>query len=146
LVLAFALGAIASAAGIYAFDGMNRSLGPPPIMTATPPLLPSPMPAPPPAPVIVEATPVVPSPPVPAMERPDQYELNTSKIWEVQERLEFLGMQPGSPDGIPGYRTFNAIRRYEESRGQAQTGKLDRKELWANFGDGLRDQAAAAWA
>jgi peptidoglycan hydrolase-like protein with peptidoglycan-binding domain len=87
------------------------------------------MPAPPPAPVIVEARPVVPRPPVPAMERPDQHELNTSEIWEVQERLEFLGMQPGSPDGIPGYRTFNAIRRYEESRGQAETGKLDRMLL-----------------
>jgi hypothetical protein len=51
LVLAFALGAIASAAGIYTFVGRNRSLGPPPIMTATPPLLPSPRPAPPPAPI-----------------------------------------------------------------------------------------------
>ena len=66
LVLAFALGAIASAAGIYAFD-VNPSLGPPPIMTATPPLLPSPMPAPPPAPVIVEAPLVVPNAPVPPM-------------------------------------------------------------------------------
>ena len=128
-VLAFALAAIASEAGIYAIVRMNRSLGSPPIMTATPPLLPSPMPAPPPAPVIVEATPAVPNAPGPLMERPDQYELNTSEIWEVQERLEFLGMQPGSPDGIPGYRTFNAIRRYEELRGQAQTGKLDRKLL-----------------
>jgi hypothetical protein len=114
-----ALGAIASAAGIYAFD-VNPSLGPPPIITATPPLLPSPMPAPPPAPVIVEAPLVVPNAPVPPM---------TAEIWEVQERLEFLGMQPGSPDGIPGYRTFNAIRRYEELRGQADTGKLDRKLL-----------------
>src|SRR6266851_5275624 len=129
LVLAFALGAIASAAGIYAFYAMNRSRGPPPIMTATPPLLSSPRPAPPPAPIIVEATPVVPNAPVPAIERPDRYEITTSEIWEVQARLEFLGMQPGSPDGIPGYRTFNAIRRYEELRGQAQTGKLDRKLL-----------------
>jgi peptidoglycan hydrolase-like protein with peptidoglycan-binding domain len=71
----------------------------------------------------------VPNAPVPAIERPDQYELNTSEIWEVQDRLEFLGMQPGSPDGIPAYRTFNAIRRYEESRRQAQTGNLDRKLL-----------------
>jgi len=98
-------------------------------MTATPPLLSSPRPAPPPAPIIVEATPVVPNAPVPAIERPDRYEITTSEIWEVQARLEFLGMQPGSPDGIPGYRTFNAIRRYEELRGQAQTGKLDRKLL-----------------
>ena len=129
LVLSFALGAIASAAGIYAFYGMSRYRGPPPIMTATPPLLSSPRPAPPPAPIIVEATPVVPNAPVPAIERPDRYEITTSEIWEVQARLEFLGMQPGSPDGIPGYRTFNAIRRYEELRGQAQTGKLDRKLL-----------------
>ena len=128
LVLAFVLGAIASAAGIYTFVGRNRSLGAPPIMAATPQLLPSPMPAPPPAPII-EATPVVPNAPVPAIERPDQYELNTSEIWEVQDRLEFLGMQPGSPDGIPGYRTFNAIRRYEELSGQPQTGNLDRKLL-----------------
>src|SRR5260370_26878552 len=37
LVLAFALGAIASAAGIYAFYAMNRSRGPPAIMTPTTP-------------------------------------------------------------------------------------------------------------
>jgi hypothetical protein len=128
-VLAFALAAIASEAGIYAIVRMNRSLGSPPIMTATPPLLPSPMPAPPLAPVIVEATPVVPNAPVLAIERPDQYEITTSEIWEVQARLEFLGMQPGSPDGVPGPRTVAAIRRYEESRGRAQTGKLDRELL-----------------
>jgi len=142
LVLAFALGAIASAAGIYAFHGMNPSLGPPPAQVAVEaaPVVPNaPVPTmerpgvamnpsvgPPPAPVVA---PVAPNAPVPAMGRPDQDKLNTSEIWEVQARLEFLGMQPGSLDGVPGYRTFNAIRRYEESRGQAQTGKLDRKLL-----------------
>jgi peptidoglycan hydrolase-like protein with peptidoglycan-binding domain len=87
------------------------------------------MPASPPAPVVVKTAPVVPNVSEPAMERPVQFELNTSEIWEVQTRLEWLGMQPGSPDGIPGYRTFNAVRRYEESRGQAQTGNVDRKLL-----------------
>jgi peptidoglycan hydrolase-like protein with peptidoglycan-binding domain len=88
------------------------------------------MPAPPPAPVIADAAaPVVANVPAPAIGRLGQDGLNTSEIWEVQDRLEFLGMQPGSPDGIAGYRTFNAIRRYEESRGQAKTGKLDRKLL-----------------
>ena len=148
VVLTFALGAIASAAGIYALDGMNRSPRPSPIETETrsllpspmptpsspikaetPSLFPSPMPAPPPAPVIVKTAPVVPNASGPAMERPVQFELNTSEIWEVQTRLEWLGMQPGSPDGIPGYRTFNAVRRYEESRGQAKTGNVDRKLL-----------------
>ena len=32
-------------------------------------------------------------------------------------------------DGIPGPRTAAAIRRYEESRGQPQTGNLDRELL-----------------
>ena len=130
LVLAFALAAIASEAGIYAIVRMNRSLGSPPIMTATPPLLPSPMPAPPPAPVITDAAaPVAPDAPAPAMERSGLAQLNASEIWELQARLEFLGMKPGSPDGIPGPRTVAAIRRYEESRGRPQTGKLDRELL-----------------
>jgi peptidoglycan hydrolase-like protein with peptidoglycan-binding domain len=88
------------------------------------------MPAPPPAPVIADAAaPVAPDAPAPAMERAGQAELNASEIWELQARLEFLGMRPGSLDGIPGPQTTAAIRRYEESRGQADTGKLDRKLL-----------------
>jgi hypothetical protein len=127
LVLAFALAAIASEAGIYAIVEMNRSLGsPPPIMTATPSLLPSPMPAPSPAPA---AALVAPDAPPPAMERSGLAELNASEIWELQARLEFLGMRPGSLDGILGPQTAAAIRRYEESRGQADTGRLDRKLL-----------------
>jgi hypothetical protein len=118
LVLAFALGAIASASGVYTLQVMNPSPKPPPnTMTATPVLLPSP------------AAPVSTNLPVPATERPGQGELNTSEVWELQARLEFLGMQSGSPDGIPGPRTVAAIRRYEQSRGRAQTGKLDRELL-----------------
>ena len=118
-VLAFALAAIASAASIYAIVRMNRSLGSPPIMTATPP-----------APVITDAAaPVAPDAPAPAMERSGLAELNASEIWELQARLEFLGMRPGSLDGIPGPETAAAIRRYEQSRSQANTGKLDRKLL-----------------
>src|SRR5260370_41525619 len=78
-VLAFALAAIACAAGICAIDGMNRSLGSPPIMTATPPLLPSAMPAPPPAPVADAAAPVVANVPMPVIGRPGPDELNTSE-------------------------------------------------------------------
>jgi peptidoglycan hydrolase-like protein with peptidoglycan-binding domain len=64
-----------------------------------------------------------------AIERSRRGELDTSQIWEVQVRLEFLGMRPGSVDGIPGPQTTAAIRRYEESRGMPQTGKLDRQLL-----------------
>jgi peptidoglycan hydrolase-like protein with peptidoglycan-binding domain len=118
LVLAFALGAIAYASGVYIFQVMNPSPKPPPdTMTARPVLLPSP------------AGPVETNLPVTATERPGQGELQTPEVWEVQARLEFLGMQPGSPDGISGPRTVAAIRRYEQSRGRAQTGKLDRELL-----------------
>jgi hypothetical protein len=130
-VLAFALTAIASEAGIYAIIRINRSLESPlPIMTATPPLLPSPMPPPPPAPAITDAAPpVAPDAPAPAMERSGLAELDAAEIWELQARLEFLGMRPGSLDGVPGPETAAAIRRYEQSRRQANTGKLDRKLL-----------------
>jgi hypothetical protein len=128
LVLAFALGAIAYASGVYVFQVMNPSSKPPPntmtantmtanTMTASPVLLASP------------ATPVETNLPVPATERPGQGELQAPEVWEVQARLEFLGMQPGSPDGIPGPRTVAAIGRYEQSRGRTQTGKLDRELL-----------------
>src|SRR5260370_37949673 len=97
-------------------------------MTATPTWLPSPMP--PPAPVIADAAaPVPPDGPAPAIGRPGQDELNTSEIWELQARLEFLGMQPGSLDGIPGPQTAAAIRRYAASSAQPDTADVDRQLL-----------------
>jgi hypothetical protein len=47
--------------------------------------------------------------------------------------VRLVGIQPGSLDGIPGYRTHNAIGRYEESSERAETGKLGSKllrQLW----------------
>jgi len=141
LALAFALGAIAAGAGVYAFQEMNPSpRSPPDTTTATPALLSNPAPGPRSAQVVVNSAPpvrpfpVVPAPvapnaPAPAVERSDLAELNASEIWELQARLEFLGMRPGSLDGIPGPQTAAAIRRYEESRGRAQTGTLDRELL-----------------
>jgi hypothetical protein len=141
LALAFALGAIAAGAGVYAFQEMNPSpRAPPDATTATPALLSNPAPgprsaqlvvnsAPPVRPFPVVPAPVAPNAPAPAVERSDLAELNASEIWELQARLEFLGMRPGSLDGIPGPQTAAAIRRYEESRGRAQTGTLDRELL-----------------
>ena len=45
---------------------------------------------------------------------------------ELQTLLQSLGMTLGFLDGLPpGPRTVAAIKRYEESRGQPQTGNLD---------------------
>jgi peptidoglycan hydrolase-like protein with peptidoglycan-binding domain len=151
LMLGLALGVTASAAGIYAFPGiyafqeMNPLPTPPHIeMAAAPEPNPSPMPAESPAPPIppvavdpapvVQALPVATAPvmsnlPLPTTRTPDQNELSYSEVLELQTLLESLGMRPGFLDGIPGPRTAAAIRRYEESRRQPQTGNLDRELL-----------------
>ena len=144
-MLALALGLTASAAGFYTFQGMNPLPAPPHIEMATAPEPnPSPMPAESPAPPIppvavdlaaaVQALPVASAPamsnvPAPTTRTPDQSELSYSEVLELQTLLESLGMRPGFLDGIPGPRTAAAIRRYEESRGQPQTGNLDRELL-----------------
>ena len=43
--------------------------------------------------------------------------------------LESLGMDPGAVDGVFGRRTAEAIRRYEDSKGQPQIGNPDRELL-----------------
>ena len=119
LMLGLALGVTGSAAGLYAFQGMN------------------PLPAESPPPPIAPAVPALPVATAPAMSNlhapttrtPDQSELSFSEVMELQTLLESLGMKPGFLDGIPGPRTAAAIRRYEESRGQPQTGNLDRELL-----------------
>ena len=141
LMLGLALGVTGSAAGLYAFQGMNPLPAPPHIAIATAPeRTPSPMPAesPPPAAVdpapAVQALPVASEPvesnlPAPTTRASDQSELSYSEVLELQTLLQSLGMRPGFLDGIPGPRTAAAIRRYEESRGQPQTGNLDRELL-----------------
>jgi len=138
LMLGLALGVAGSAAGIYAFQGMNPLPAPPHIAIATAPeRTPSPNPAespPPPIARAVQALPVATAPamsnlPAPTTRTPDQSELSFSEVMELQTLLESLGMKPGFLDGIPGPRTAAAIRRYEESRSQPQTGNLDRELL-----------------
>jgi hypothetical protein len=145
LMLGLALGVTASAAGFFAFQGMKPLPAPPHIEMATAPEPnPSPMPAespPPPIPPVavdpapaVQALPVASAPvesnlPVPTTRASDQSELSYSEVLELQTLLQSLGMRPGFLDGIPGPRTAAAIKRYEESRGQPQTGNLDRELL-----------------
>ena len=144
-MLGLALAVTAFAAGIYAFQRMNPLPTPPHVEMATAPEPnPSPMPAespPPPIPPVavdpapaVQALPVASEPvesnlPVPTTRASDQSELSYSEVLELQTLLQSLGMRPGFLDGIPGPRTAAAIRRYEESRRQPQTGNLDRELL-----------------
>ena len=51
------------------------------------------------------------------------------EIMEIQARLKAAGLNPGPLDGMPGGQTSSAIKQYEASKGQAQTGKLDRDLL-----------------
>jgi hypothetical protein len=50
-------------------------------------------------------------------------------IAEAQKLLTEFGFHPGPIDGTAGPRTFEAITRYQEKRGLAQSGTLDRDLL-----------------
>jgi putative peptidoglycan binding protein len=86
-------------------------------------------PAPPAQPLLVATAPAASNQPVPTIRTADQNELSFSEVLELQRRLNSLGMRPGFLDGIPGPRTAAAIRRYEESKGQPQTGNPSRELL-----------------
>ncbi len=135
-VMAFALG-VAIAAGIHAFlakappppqaPSVAAATSPPeappqPTVTAVappPPMIVDPPPAT--APVVVPAPePVAPAP---------QGKLEIYEVMEMQTRLKAIGLYPGPLDGVVGTLTKAAIKRYETSKNQPQTGKLDRELL-----------------
>jgi DNA-binding NarL/FixJ family response regulator len=60
---------------------------------------------------------------------PNQTPLRRDEAREVQARLRSLGFNPGPVDGAPGARTEDAIMRYQQNRGQPQSGKVDRELL-----------------
>jgi hypothetical protein len=47
------------------------------------------------------------------------------RVGQAQERLKAAGFDPGYSDGVIGYRTREALRRYQASRGLPITGQLD---------------------
>jgi Putative peptidoglycan binding domain len=66
------------------------------------------------------------------------------RVGEAQERLKAAGFDPGYIDGVIGYRTRDALRRYQASRGLPITGQLDevtRQDLLA--GERARSGSAA---
>jgi hypothetical protein len=111
--------------------------------TAAPPDPASPSSAlssPPPATSVAYAPAVVPaaaqaaaaaadSQPAPVEPAPNQTPLQRDEAREVQERLRSFGFNPGRVDGVAGAMTEGAVIRYQQDRGQPQTGKVDRELL-----------------
>jgi hypothetical protein len=110
--------------------------------TAAPPDPASPSSAlssPPPATSVAYAPAVVPaaaqaaaaadSRPAPVEPAPNQTPLQRDEAREVQERLRSFGFNPGRVDGVAGAMTEGAVIRYQQDRGQPQTGKVDRELL-----------------
>jgi hypothetical protein len=60
---------------------------------------------------------------------PNQTPLGRDEAREVQTRLRSFGFNPGPVDGVPRAMTEGAIMRYQQNRGQPQTGKVDRELL-----------------
>jgi len=57
---------------------------------------------------------------------PNPAPLQRDDVREIQAKLQAFGFNPGPVDGTPGRMTEGAVRRYQQDRGQAQTGEIDR--------------------
>ncbi|HSF64263.1 MAG TPA: peptidoglycan-binding domain-containing protein, partial [Paracoccaceae bacterium] len=55
----------------------------------------------------------------------------------IEQRLENLGFRPGTVDGVFDDRTRRAIRRFQDSRGMAETGYLDQASMVALLAGGV---------
>lgn len=53
---------------------------------------------------------------------PDDRSMRTSEIMEIQTRLNAMGYQAGTPDGMAGAQTRTAIRQYQTRRGLVADG------------------------
>lgn len=53
----------------------------------------------------------------------------TMSMREAQEVLQRLGYSVGTPDGVAGRRTVEALRRYQKEAGLPATGKLDAETI-----------------
>jgi hypothetical protein len=69
--------------------------------------------------------------------------LRGEDVREVQRRLQGFGFNPGPADGVAGRMTAGAVMSYQQSRGQPQTGDIDR-ELLEQLRQDPAPQVAAA--
>jgi len=82
--------------------------------------------------VVPDATSSMPPPaPAPASTAPlaAPEPLRGEEVREVQKRLQRFGFNPGPVDGVAGRMTAGAVMNYQQSRGQPQTGDVDRELL-----------------
>jgi len=68
---------------------------------------------------------------------PSPVRLERNDIQEVQTRLRSFGFNPGPIDGAVGTKTAEAVIKYQQARGQLQTGTVNRELL-----EQLRQDAA----
>ncbi|MGZ5910734.1 MAG: peptidoglycan-binding domain-containing protein [Reyranella sp.] len=61
----------------------------------------------------------------PATGTPNPAPLQRDDVREIQAKLQSFGFNPGPVDGNPGPMTEGAVRRYQQDRGQPQTGEID---------------------
>lgn len=77
-----------------------------------------------PAAVVPAPTPAVTLPPAPA--RPASLPpMQVRTMRDVQQRLQDLGYDPGSVDGVAGARTQAALAAFQKDRGLRPTGRMD---------------------
>jgi peptidoglycan hydrolase-like protein with peptidoglycan-binding domain len=108
------------------------SVAPAPIAVAQEPPSPSQVasvtePAPAPAAAVLPAQ--SPTEVAPSAATPSELALQSDEVREVQTRLRSFGFNPGPIDGVAGRMTEGAVLRYEQQRGQQQTGAIDRQLL-----------------
>ncbi len=48
-------------------------------------------------------------------------------VYKAQKKLQSLGYKVGSPDGVFGKKTANALRLFQTRHGLPRTGKLDKQ-------------------
>ena len=51
--------------------------------------------------------------------------LSRDQIWEVQAWLKAFALDPGPIDGIPGPKTFAAVRKFESAHRRPETGNIN---------------------
>jgi hypothetical protein len=137
-LLALATG-VGLAAVVHALVGPihepSRTAAPTPTVAAVVPAPPSDLAPPTTAELkpIKPATADPPPPPVTPVAAPEppqpKGKLEPYEILEIQTRLKATGLNPGPLDGLAGGQTSGAVKQYEATKGQPQTGKLDRDLL-----------------
>jgi hypothetical protein len=80
-------------------------------------------------PAATQAPLVTDSQPAPVEARPSESPLQSNDVREIQAKLRSFGFNPGPVDGTAGRLTEVAVRRYQQARGQPQTGEIDRRLL-----------------